>query len=72
MLLLDSHDHIFFLVLIILIVLITGVTGNVLPDQVKDFIDHGVNEVLGKPVKMNVLKEAITRHMNGKDAGKPV
>ena len=62
-----SHDfHINF------VFLNTGVTGNVLPDQVKNFIDHGVDEVLGKPVKMNVLKEAIARHMSGKDAGKLV
>ena len=42
---------------------ILGVTGNTLPEQVEDFIAHGVNDVLSKPVKLNVLKEELARHV---------
>ena len=42
---------------------ILGVTGNTLPEQVEDFIAHGVNDVLSKPVKLNVLKEELARHL---------
>jgi CheY-like chemotaxis protein len=43
---------------------ILGVTGNVLPEQIEDFLHHGVNEVLSKPVKVQVLKDAIQRWTN--------
>ena len=42
---------------------ILGVTGNTLPEQIEDFIAHGVNDVLSKPVKLNVLKEELARHL---------
>ena len=43
---------------------ILGVTGNTLPEQVADFVSHGVDEVLAKPVKANVIKEALLKHLS--------
>jgi len=37
--------------------LIIGVTGNVLETDVRDFIAHGANKVLKKPVSLDLLKE---------------
>jgi signal transduction histidine kinase/CheY-like chemotaxis protein len=37
---------------------IIGVSGNALPEDVKDFIQHGANEVLPKPVSMDDLIRA--------------
>ena len=36
--------------------LILGVTGNVLEEDVEFFIQHGANEVLGKPVSLERIK----------------
>jgi osomolarity two-component system response regulator SKN7 len=33
--------------------IIIGVTGNVMPDDVKTFIDHGADAVFGKPVSFD-------------------
>ena len=41
---------------------ILGVTGNTLPEQIEDFIAHGVNEVIAKPVKLDVLKDSLIKH----------
>ena len=42
---------------------ILGVTGNTLPEQVDDFLAHGADEVVGKPVRHQVLKAAIRHHL---------
>ena len=41
---------------------IFGVTGNMLPVDVEDFMAHGVNTVLGKPVKVATLKTAVSEY----------
>lgn len=38
---------------------IIGVTGNGLPDQISEFIAHGANAVLQKPVKFEKLQQTI-------------
>ena len=38
---------------------ILGVTGNTLPEQIEDFMQHGADEVVGKPVKLPVLKSTM-------------
>ena len=43
---------------------IIGVTGNTLPEQIQDFIAHGADEIVTKPVKLAVLKETIGRRCN--------
>ena len=43
---------------------IIGVTGNTLPEQIEDFIAHGADEIITKPVKLAVLKETIGRRCN--------
>ena len=43
---------------------IIGVTGNTLPEQIQDFIAHGADEIVTKPVKLAVLKETICRRCN--------
>jgi hypothetical protein len=49
---------------------ILGVTGNTLPEQIADFVAHGVDEVVGKPVRPNELKEAIaTRVLSQRGLG---
>ena len=47
---------------------ILGVTGNTLPEQVADFVAHGADEVVGKPVKLPVLKAAMAQ-WSGKASG---
>ena len=37
-------------------------TGNTLPEQVEDFIAHGVDEVIEKPVKLDLLKDCLIKH----------
>jgi CheY-like chemotaxis protein len=34
---------------------ILGVTGNVLPEDVDMFLDHGVDAVLGKPMNLETM-----------------
>ena len=34
---------------------IVGVTGNALPADIQDYIAHGADEVLGKPVNVDLL-----------------
>ena len=41
---------------------IFGVTGNTLPKDVEDFIKHGADEVISKPLKVNVLRETLSRY----------
>jgi hypothetical protein len=41
----------------------TGVTGNVLASDVEEFIQHGADLVLGKPLKLAMLKEAIENYL---------
>lgn len=36
-------------------VVIIGVTGNVLPDDIDIFLDHGVNAVIGKPLNIELM-----------------
>ena len=43
---------------------IIGVTGNTLPEQINDFINHGANEVITKPVKINILKNTIIKYIS--------
>ena len=38
---------------------ILGVTGNTLPEQVAEFLEHGADDVVGKPVRQQVLKDAL-------------
>ena len=38
---------------------ILGVTGNTLPEQVADFLAHGADDIVGKPVRQQVLKDAM-------------
>lgn len=40
--------------------IMVGITGNALPDQISDFLAHGVDCVLTKPVDMNVLEKTIS------------
>ena len=42
--------------------LVVGVTGNVLDDDVVEYLSAGADIVLGKPVKVDVLKMLI-RHV---------
>jgi hypothetical protein len=37
-------------------------TGNMLPADVEDFIQHGANVILGKPLKIPMLLSAISNH----------
>ena len=41
--------------------MIIGVTGNVMPDDVKYFMDHGADAVFGKPVSFQEVEEYL-RH----------
>ena len=44
---------------------IIGVTGNALPEDVKDFIDHGANAVIPKPFDIDVFKRYVSEyHIN--------
>lgn len=43
---------------------IFGVTGNVLPDDIADFIAHGANAVIEKPLKISVLKMHLDDYFN--------
>ena len=36
--------------------LIIGVTGNALPEDVKEFLDHGADGVVPKPFDMEIFK----------------
>ena len=38
-----------------------------LPTDVEDFIQHGANVILGKPLKINVLLSAIANHSPPED-----
>ena len=40
--------------------IIVGITGKVLSEDVRDFIDHGADIVLGKPFDMNDFKLRVT------------
>ena len=39
---------------------IVGVTGNSLPEQITEFMDHGATHVLSKPVQFDVLQKLIS------------
>jgi hypothetical protein len=41
-----------------------GITGNVHPDQIADFIQHGANRVLSKPFTKAKLYEEIMEFMS--------
>ena len=43
---------------------IFGVTGNMLAKDVEDFINHGADVILGKPLKISILCSAIREHFN--------
>ena len=40
--------------------IIVGITGKILAEDVKDFVDHGADFVLGKPFDMNEFKRRVT------------
>jgi CheY-like chemotaxis protein len=40
---------------------ILGVTGNMVKSDVDDFLAHGCNEVLAKPLRKDALSAALTR-----------
>ena len=42
--------------------LIVGVTGNAMPDQVQDFLNHGVHTVLAKPLTLPMLMNTLVIH----------
>ena len=42
--------------------LVVGVTGNVLEDDVIEYLDAGADMVMGKPVKMDMLR-MLLRHV---------
>lgn len=44
--------------------LVVGVTGNVLNDQIDSFKSSGVDEVLSKPVDINLLLILLNQHHN--------
>ena len=41
---------------------IIGVTGNALPEDVKDFIDHGADAVIPKPFDIDVFKRYVSEY----------
>jgi CheY-like chemotaxis protein len=43
--------------------IIVGVTGNALPSDIEDFINHGVTAVIPKPLKLAELRSAIKEHV---------
>ena len=45
---------------------IAGVTGNVHPEQIADFIQHGANDVISKPFTRTKLMEAISAYLSAK------
>jgi CheY-like chemotaxis protein len=46
--------------------LVVGVTGNILDEDVANFVSAGADMVLGKPVKINMLKMLLNHvHENG-------
>ena len=40
--------------------IIVGITGKILAEDVRDFVDHGADMVLGKPFDMNEFKRRVT------------
>ena len=42
---------------------IIGVSGNILDDDVSNFISSGANEVIGKPTKLNDLKIILEKYI---------
>lgn len=52
--------------------LIVGLTGNVMPDQVADYLAHGANFVLGKPLNTSALFDIVTDYMQktGRSTGR--
>jgi CheY-like chemotaxis protein len=49
--------------------LIIGVTGNAVPDDIRDFADSGVNKVMMKPMDVEDLKNTILEHCCGNGSG---
>ena len=47
--------------------LVIGVTGNALPEDIQDFLDHGADGVVSKPFDMEVFKSKVAeaRERNG-------
>ena len=45
------------------IIPIIGLTGNVMDDDIKNFTEHGANEVLGKPTKKEKLNEILNKYL---------
>ena len=41
--------------------LIVGVTGNVMPEDVQDYIKRGADYVIGKPVRINELRQILEK-----------
>jgi CheY-like chemotaxis protein len=52
--------------------IMVAVTGNVLDDDVADFLSHGVDKVLPKPFDMRALKRSIAEIQNNRDGGTQV
>ena len=42
---------------------IIGLTGNIMDDDIKNFIENGANEILGKPTKKEKLKEILNKYL---------
>jgi DNA-binding response OmpR family regulator len=49
--------------------LIIGVTGNVLDDDVNEYLEAGADLVIGKPLRMELLNKLLVHiQMNGSDS----
>jgi CheY-like chemotaxis protein len=48
--------------------LVVGVTGNVMDDEVREFVDAGADAVLAKPIKAATLV-ALLEHVRARGAG---
>ena len=51
--------------------LVVGVTGNVLDNDVIEFLDAGANIILGKPVRMNLLSAILFHVKNEGSLSRP-
>jgi osomolarity two-component system response regulator SKN7 len=43
---------------------IIGITGNTLPEQIQEFISHGADNVIQKPVNFKILEKIISGMFN--------
>jgi CheY-like chemotaxis protein len=52
--------------------MIVGVTGNALPEDVKEFIDHGADTVLPKPFDLESFSQKVAELIHSTNAAQPV